>query len=49
LNSVAHQKFGSFAEECLTYAEKQMGVHVFMLIGYKNAQGEIVRAKWVLQ
>jgi hypothetical protein len=43
---MAHQKFGTFAEQCLTYAHKQMGVHVFMLIGYKNAQGEIVRAKY---
>jgi hypothetical protein len=29
-------------------AKQQMGVQVFMMIGYKNAKGEILRAKWVL-
>jgi hypothetical protein len=26
---------------------KQMGVQVFMLVGYMNAEGEVVRAKYV--
>jgi hypothetical protein len=42
---MAHQKFGGLAEEFLTFVERQMGVEVFMLIGYKNQQGEVVRAK----
>ena len=29
-------------------AKQQMGVQVFMMIGYKNKKGEILRAKWVL-
>jgi hypothetical protein len=45
---MAHQKFGSFADEFLSYAQKQMGVHIFMVIGYKNEKGEIVRAKYGL-
>jgi hypothetical protein len=44
--SLAHQRFGALAEEFLAYAEKQMGVHVFMLVGYKNEKGEAVRAKY---
>jgi hypothetical protein len=27
-------------------AYKQMGVQVFMLVGYKNADGDVVRAKY---
>jgi hypothetical protein len=26
---------------------KQMGVQVFMLVGYKNAAGDVVRTKYV--
>ena len=28
-------------------AYKQMGVHVFMLVGYRNADGDVVKAKYV--
>ena len=27
-------------------AYKQMGVHVFMLVGYRNADGDMVKAKY---
>jgi hypothetical protein len=44
----ADQKFGVFAEQFMKKAKQQMGVHVFMMIGYKNEEGEMLRFKWVL-
>lgn len=28
-------------------AYKQMGVHIFMLVGYRNSNGDVVKAKYV--
>jgi hypothetical protein len=47
LYSLADQKFGAFADKFMKKAQQQMGVHVFMMIGYKNEKGEILRSKWV--
>jgi hypothetical protein len=44
----ADQKFGVFAERFLKKAQQQMGVHIFMMIGYKNEKGVMLRSKWVL-
>jgi hypothetical protein len=44
---LADQQFGVFAEKFMKKAQQQMGVHVFMMIGYKNEKGEILRSKWV--
>jgi hypothetical protein len=46
--SLADDKFGSQAEQFMTHVKKQMGVHVFMMIGYKNEKGEMVRSKCVV-
>lgn len=46
--SLADDKFGTHAEQFMTHVKKQMGVHVFMMIGYKNEKGEMVRAKCVV-
>jgi hypothetical protein len=35
------------AKQFMDLAYKQMGVHVFMLVGYKNSEGDAVRAKCV--
>jgi hypothetical protein len=33
------------AQKFMQDVQKNMGVHVFMLIGYKNEEGKIVKAK----
>jgi hypothetical protein len=45
LYSFADQKFGAFADKFMKNAKQQMGVQVFMMIGYKNEKGDILRAK----
>jgi hypothetical protein len=44
-HSLADNKFGAFAQQFLKEAAQQMGVHVFMIVGYKNEKGEMVRSK----
>jgi hypothetical protein len=45
---LADQKFGPFAEKFLKQAKEQMGVHIFMMIGYKNDKGQMLRSKFVV-
>jgi hypothetical protein len=42
---LAHDKFGPVALQFMKQAKKQMGVHIFMMVGYKNEQGQMLRAK----
>jgi hypothetical protein len=35
------------AKQFMDLAYKQMGVHVFMLVGYKDSEGNAVKAKCV--
>jgi hypothetical protein len=39
------QKFGPFAEAFLKQAHQQMGVHIFMMIGYKDEKGQMLRSR----
>jgi hypothetical protein len=46
--SLAEQKFASLAEKFLKDAFHQMGVHIFMMIGYQDQNGKMLRSKYVL-
>jgi hypothetical protein len=47
LGSLAEQKFGAFAEKFLKDSLVQMGVHIFMMVGYKDQNGKMFRSKYV--
>jgi hypothetical protein len=42
---IASKQFHSTAKKFLLDVSKNMGVHVFMLVGYRNESGEVVKAK----
>jgi len=42
----ADKNFAKVAKKFMDEAYKQMGVHVFMLVGYRNADGDMVKAKY---
>jgi hypothetical protein len=44
-NRLANEKFGSLALQFMKQAHQQMGVQIFMMIGYKNEQGQTLKAK----
>lgn len=44
-NRLAKDKFGEVSDEFMTYVQRQMGVKVFMLVAFKNEQGEDIVSK----
>ena len=42
----ADKYFAKFAKDFMDKAYKQMGVHVFMFVGYRNSDGDFVRSKY---
>jgi hypothetical protein len=46
--SLADEKFPAYANNFMKHVQKQMGVKVFMMIGYPNKDGDIVCAKFVV-
>jgi len=44
---LAKDKFGGVADEFMTYVHRQMGVKVFMLVAFKNEQGQDIISKSV--
>lgn len=45
--SMAEQRFAAAAEKFLRDCLVQMGVHVFMMVGYKDQNGKMLRSKYV--
>ena len=45
--SLAEQKFAAAAEKFLKDCLVQMGVHIFMMVGYKDQNGKMLRTKYV--
>jgi len=45
--SLAEQKFATAAEKFLKDCLLQMGVHIFMMVGYKDQNGKMLRSKYV--
>ena len=44
---MAEQKFAPAAEKFLRDCLVQMGVHIFMMVGYKDQNGKMLRSKYV--
>jgi hypothetical protein len=44
---MAEQKFAAAAEKFLRDCLVQMGVHIFMMVGYKDQSGKMLRTKYV--
>lgn len=44
---MAEQKFAAAAEKFLRDCLVQMGVHIFMMVGYKDQNGKMLRTKYV--
>jgi hypothetical protein len=43
----ADKNFVNVAKKFMDDIFKQMGVQVFMLVGYQNSEGDVVRSKYV--
>jgi hypothetical protein len=46
--SLAEQRFAGLAEKFLKDVFQQMGVRIFMMIGYQDQSGKMLRSKYVL-
>jgi hypothetical protein len=44
---LADKNFVKLAKKFMDNAYKQMGVHIFMMVGYHNSEGDVVRTKCV--
>jgi hypothetical protein len=44
---MAEQRFAAAAETFLQDCLVQMGVHIFMMVGYKDQNGKMLRTKYV--